>query len=53
LCQPLFAEIHTFSVTSDDGAKLFVDNVVMIDRWDTSCNETSATIALKPHVFYK
>jgi hypothetical protein len=29
-----------------------VDNVVMIDRWDSTCNETSATIALKPHVFY-
>lgn len=50
--KPLFAETHTFYISSDDGAKLWVDNVVMIDRWDSTCNETSATIALKPHVFY-
>ena len=50
--KPMFAETHTFFLSSDDGAKLWVDNVVMIDRWDSMCNETSATIALKPHVFY-
>ena len=50
--KPLFAETHTFSLNSDDGAKLWVDNVVLIDRWDSTCNETSGTIVLKPHVFY-
>ena len=50
--KPLYPETHTFFVSSDDGAKLWVDNVVLIDRWDSSCNETSATIGLKPHVFY-
>jgi len=44
-----YALAYTFWNT---GAKLWVDNVVMIDRWDSTCNETSATIALKPHVFY-
>ena len=28
--KPQFAEVHTFYVSSDDGAKLWVDNVVMI-----------------------
>jgi hypothetical protein len=28
--KPLFAETHTFSLNSDDGAKLWVDNVVLI-----------------------
>jgi hypothetical protein len=32
--KPQFAEVHTFYVSSDDGAKLWVDNVVMIgDGW--------------------
>ena len=46
------AETYTFYVTSDDGSKLWVDNVPLIERWDTHCNETSATISLRSNVFY-
>ena len=28
------------------------NQVPMIDRWDSFCNETSATIALQANVFY-
>ena len=47
-----YAETYTFYATTDDGARLWVDNVPLIDRWDSYCNETSATIALKANVFY-
>jgi len=47
-----YAETYTFYATTDDGARLWVDNVPLIDRWDSYCNETSATIALQANVFY-
>jgi len=47
-----YAETYTFYATTDDGARLWVDSVPLIDRWDSYCNETSATIALKANVFY-
>ena len=47
-----YAETYTFYATTDDGARLWVDNVPLIDRWDSYCNETSATISLKANVFY-
>jgi hypothetical protein len=49
--KPLFTETFTFFVTSDDGAKLWVDNVPLVDRWDSYCNDTTATIGLKSNVF--
>jgi hypothetical protein len=50
--KPQFAETYTFYATTDDGAKLWVDNVPLVDRWDSFCNETSATISLHANVFY-
>eukprot|EP00961_Rhodomonas_salina_P166353 2241679-Rhodomonas_salina.3 len=47
-----YAETYTFYATTDDGARLWVDNVPLIDRWDSFCNETSATIALRANIFY-
>eukprot|EP00290_Baffinella_frigidus_P000367 CAMPEP_0180183136 /NCGR_PEP_ID=MMETSP0986-20121125/41047_1 /TAXON_ID=697907 /ORGANISM="non described non described, Strain CCMP2293" /LENGTH=821 /DNA_ID=CAMNT_0022136569 /DNA_START=159 /DNA_END=2622 /DNA_ORIENTATION=+ len=47
-----YAETYTFYATTDDGARLWVDNVPLIDRWDSFCNETSATISLNANVFY-
>jgi len=49
--KPYFTETYTFIVTSDDGAKLWVDSIPLIDRWDSYCNDTAATIALKSNVF--
>jgi len=48
----LYAEAYTFYTSSDDGVRLWVDNVPLIDRWDSYTNDTSATIALKANVFY-
>ena len=32
--QPLFSEIYTFTITCDDGARLFVGGTLLIDRFD-------------------
>ena len=47
-----YAEVYTFYVTSDDGARLYVDNTLMIDRWDSFCNETRATVQLAAGYLY-
>ena len=49
--KPYFTETYTFIATSDDGSKLWVDGVPLIDRWDSYCNDTAATIPLKSNVF--
>ncbi|MBC7387667.1 MAG: cellulase family glycosylhydrolase, partial [Opitutaceae bacterium] len=31
--EPLYSELYTFSTTSDDGVRLYVNNVLLIDNW--------------------
>jgi hypothetical protein len=50
--KPQFTETYTFFVSSDDGARLWVDNSLLIDRIDSSANDTAGTIALRANVFY-
>jgi len=50
--QPSYSEAYTFFVTSNDGSKLWVDNVLLIDCFDFGCNDTSGTIALMASVLY-
>lgn len=50
--KPLFSEIFTFFATTDDGARMWVDNVPLFDRWDSFCNDTTGTISLRANVFY-
>ncbi|MGB5983291.1 MAG: LamG-like jellyroll fold domain-containing protein, partial [Nonlabens sp.] len=46
------AEIYTFFTTSDDGSKLFVDGVEVVDNdGDQAPTEGSGTIALTPGVY--
>jgi glucose/arabinose dehydrogenase len=43
-----FTETYTFSVKSDDGIRLWVNNQLLVDKWvDQSSVETSGTIALQ------
>ena len=42
-----FSEPYTFSTTSDDGVRLWVGGVLVIDQWvDQSATEASAVVAL-------
>ena len=45
--QPEFTDTYTFSVTSDDGARLWVNGQLVVDAWyDQGPTEHSGTIAL-------
>lgn len=48
LCWPcrLTSFICRSIVSSDDGARLFVDGVPLIDCWDVQCNRTEATMCV-------
>jgi PA14 domain len=40
---------HTFTLTSDDGSRLFVDGALVIDWWsDHTYTSKSATLTLAP-----
>jgi PA14 domain/Chitobiase/beta-hexosaminidase C-terminal domain len=45
--QPIFTETYTFSTTTDDGVRLWVNDQLIIDEWeDQSPTEWSGSIAL-------
>lgn len=45
--KPLFSETYTFYTVSDDGIRLWVNNVLLVDNWTNhGATENSATIAL-------
>jgi glucose/arabinose dehydrogenase len=46
--QPLYSETYTFSTTTDDGVRLFVNNQLVIDNYrDQAPTERSGTITLQ------
>jgi hypothetical protein len=48
-----FTESYTFYVRSDDGAKLWVNNQLIVDKWQVqSQTEWSGTITLAPNTRY-
>lgn len=51
--RPRFTQTYTFTVTADDGVRLFVDGRLLINRWiDQPPTSYSATIALEADRFY-
>lgn len=47
LVQPLYSETYTFKTTSDDGVRLWVNGVKIIDNWtDHAVFDNTGTIAL-------
>jgi len=45
--QPQYSQAYTFSVTADDGVRLWVNDQMLVDRWvDQSASEWSGTINL-------
>ena len=45
--EPRFSETYTFTTTSDDGVRLWVNNQLLIDQWnDHAVKQHSGTIAL-------
>lgn len=52
--QPIFSEDYTFETYSDDGVRLWVNNILIIDNWqlNTTGSTKRGTISLKAGVKY-
>ena len=54
LVQPLYSETYTFSTVSDDGIRLWVNGVLLIDNWmNQSATEKTGSISLVGGEKYK
>ncbi len=45
--QPQFSETYTFTTKTDDGARLWINGQLLIDKWNEGTQEGSGTIELK------
>lgn len=45
-------EDFTFLLNGDDGFRLWLDGQLLIDRWDTCCDEMTARVPLVEGTFY-
>ncbi len=50
---PSHSETFTFYTDADDGARLWVNDVQLIDRWEGGANMTAAKLPLKANTFYR
>lgn len=51
--QPKVTGVHTFSVNSDDGSKLWVNGVLVVDNWGShGAQKKSGTISLQAGIKY-
>lgn len=54
LVEPLYSETYTFCTNSDDGARLWVNNVLVIDEWGPQgVTEHCGNIALSANTKYR
>lgn len=53
LIQAPESEQFTFVVEADDGVRLYLNDVLLIDRWDTCCYDMTASVELVQNSFYK
>jgi len=50
--KPLTTEDYTFYASGDDGVRLYIDHVLVIDSWDESSNENRATVSLTANTYH-
>jgi hypothetical protein len=50
---PSYSETFTFYADADDGVRLWVNDVQLIDRWDGGANMTAAKLYLSAKTFYR
>ncbi len=51
--QPLYSDVYTFSTTSDDGSRLWVNGQLLVNQWQNQAATTgSGTIALQANQKY-
>uniref|UniRef100_A0A7S0EWB6 PA14 domain-containing protein n=1 Tax=Hanusia phi TaxID=3032 RepID=A0A7S0EWB6_9CRYP len=52
MIEPKYSEVFTFSVYCDDGAKLYVNDLLILDHWYSRISEVDGTIALMADTKY-
>jgi hypothetical protein len=50
--RPEYTEMYTFIVNADDGVRMYIDDELVIDRWDTCCEEMSHSMDMVKDDFY-
>lgn len=50
--KPQFSETYTFSLTHDQGARVYIDNVLIVDGYATTGVTTTGTVALTAGTFH-
>lgn len=50
---PPYSEMFTFYTNADDGVRLWVNDIQLIDRWEGTANMTAAKLSLKARTFYR
>ena len=51
--KPRYTETYTFYVRADDGVRLWVNNVLLIDKWTDQTTEWSGTLELEADELYQ
>jgi uncharacterized protein (DUF1800 family) len=49
---PQYSQLYYFVVKANQGAKLWIDNQLIIDRWDSATSERTGSIQLQADVLY-
>ena len=47
-----YSEDFTFVLSGDDGFRMWFDNNLVIDRWDTCCDDMTIWLSLEQDTFY-
>ena len=47
-----FDELFTFILSADDGVKMYVQGDLVVDRWDSCCDDVSFSMPMKKDEFY-
>src|SRR5262249_24481564 len=52
--KPQYSETYTFYTSTDDGVRLWVDNVLVVDKWrEQTATEWSGTVKLQADKLYQ
>lgn len=46
------SEDYTFVLSGDDGFRFYFDNELLIDRWDTCCDDMTIRVTMVQDTFY-
>ena len=49
---PEYTEEYTFIISADDGVRMFIDGVRVVDRWDDCCDDVTFSMDLTGDTFY-